>query len=131
MAAGRVTRPNESFELMLKYIHTGVAVLFIGRIGERNLSFLYCDFAGGFSRGWSQANSKRLNFGEFPRHQTEWEAMKYFSKRGVQYYHLGVIDEKTVGSSTKSDSINEYKLRFHPILIKGAINSFRKGNPND
>lgn len=131
IAAGRITRPNESFELMLKYIHSGIASLFIGKKGDTNLSFLYCDFAGGFSRGWSQANSQNLHSGEFPRHQTEWEAMKYFSKRGVHYYHLGIIDANTVGSSAKSDSINEYKLRFHPILIKGAIKSYRKDKPND
>ena len=126
MAAGRITRSNESFELMLSYIHKGIASLFIGKIGERNLSFLYCDFVGEFGRGWSQANSHDLNSGEYPRHQTEWDAMKYLGKNGVRYYHLGSIATKDAVSSAKSDSITEYKLRFHPILNNGTFKSLRK-----
>ncbi len=130
-AAGRITRPNESFQLMLDYILSGVSVLFIAKKGTRNLSFLYCDFIGEYSRQWSKANSRDLLRGEFPSHQLEFEAMKYFSKVGVKYYHFSVIDSNSIGTSDKLDSINMYKLRFHPLLIEGSIKSLRSNETLD
>jgi hypothetical protein len=130
-AAGRVTRPNESFQLMLDYIHNGVGVLFIGKKENRDLSFLYCDFVGEFSRQWSKVNSTDLLPGEFPSHQVEFEAMTYFGRAGVKFYKLGVIDSINVGSNNKLDSINDYKQRFHPIRIEGSIQSLRSRDQND
>lgn len=119
-AAGRITRSNQSFELMLEFINSGQACLFIGRSGHRDLSFLYCDFRAHLSRGWSQANSSQLLPGEFPRHQTEWEAFNYFRRVGVKYYHLGAKFEHNNDSEiSKIHSINDYKDRFHPICVQG------------
>jgi hypothetical protein len=124
IAAGKLTRPTESFDLMLNYIYAGIAVLFIGRKNDRKLSFLFCDFVGELSRGWSQANSQELQNREFPRHQTEWEAMLYLKEKGCRYYHLGTFDIKDIGFSAKLDSINHYKKRYHPMLLDGAVKLF-------
>lgn len=119
-AAGRITRSNQSFELMREFINSGQACLFIGRTGRRDLSFLYCDFRAHLSRGWSQANSSQLQAGEFPRHQTEWEAFNYFRRVGAKYYHLGAKFEHNNDSEiSKIHSINDYKDRFHPICVQG------------
>ena len=102
---------------MKDMIYTGNAILFIARDSQRNLSYLYCDFNSTFARGWSQANINDLELNQFPRHQLEFEAMEFFKKLGIGYYHLGVEELATSDLSLKEVNIQEFKLRFHPLKI--------------
>jgi lipid II:glycine glycyltransferase (peptidoglycan interpeptide bridge formation enzyme) len=88
-AAGKMTRPQESFDFMRDLIKAGKAVLFTNKLDNKPLSSLYCDYYNNIARGWSQANDKDYEKEYSPRHLTEWEAILYFKSKGIDYYELG------------------------------------------
>lgn len=122
VAAGRLTRPQASFDYMKDLIGRDRAALFVNELANRKVSFLYCDFYGDLARGWSQVNATNLEAGLYPRHLTEWKAILYFKSRGVRFYHIGSIDQELSSTITKKElGIQDYKLRFHSAKIPELI----------
>lgn len=108
-AAGRLTRPEASFDYMLQLAREGKLRLFAGFVNETPASFLYCGSHGPFRFGWSQANvEEHANeaathqrrgtssaAGMVPlrsqalRHLVEWSAVLSFQRSGARYYEIG------------------------------------------
>ena len=115
LASGRQTRPDESFNSMRLLIHSGIGVLFVTKLGQQGLSYLYCDTRGKMARGWSQANDKNAEKEHSPRHFLEWSAMLYFKSRGVSFYEIGsraIPAQFGVDFNEKLVGISDFKERF-------------------
>jgi len=88
-SAGRLTRPSESWDLMLSFMKQGKAALFTSSIDGKEISYLYCGQFGKFAWGWSQVNLDEYEKEYSPRHQLEWEAMMHYRKKGFSCYEIG------------------------------------------
>jgi hypothetical protein len=87
-AAGRMTRPQASFDAMRDVIRNGNGALFINKMNNTPISYLFCGAWAGLAFGWSQANIEAYE--EFsPRHLLEWQAILYYRAQGCRYYELG------------------------------------------
>jgi len=88
-AAGRLTRPKESFDFMLHLAREGRMRLFVGFVNETPASFLYCGEFEGFGFGWSQANIEEYASEQAMRHLLEWSAVLSYKERKFKYYEIG------------------------------------------
>lgn len=88
-AAGRLTRPEASFEEMLHLAREGLLRLFVAWLRDRPAGFLYCGEFQGFAFGWSQANVAVQANEQATRHLLEWSAVLSYQQRGFHYYELG------------------------------------------
>lgn len=119
-SAGRLTRPQESFDLMLKFIKEGAARLFVVFAEETPISFLYCGEFHGFAFGWSQANVDEFEKRHSPRHLLEWGAIMSYKKRGFAFYELGTIwytPQLYKMPTPKEFSKSEFKRRYGGVLM--------------
>ena len=116
-AAGRQTRNNNSFDYMLKLIHSGISTLFVTVLSETPISFLYCDSTGELARGWSQATSEQIQKDIFPRTLLEWSAISYYKKEGCKYYHLGSYESEKPIHEFPDLGFMEFKRRFRPVHL--------------
>jgi len=119
-SAGRLTRPQESFDLMLKFIKSGNARLFVVFAEETPISFLYCGEFHGFAFGWSQANVDEFEKRYSPRHLLEWGAILSYKKRGFKFYELGTIwytPQVYKMPTHKELSKSEFKRRYGGVLM--------------
>jgi len=88
-AAGRMTRPQASFDAMRDLIGPGKGALFVNRMDGTPISYLFCGAWAGIAFGWSQANIG--SYEEYsPRHLLEWQAILYYKSQGFKYYELGL-----------------------------------------
>ena len=55
LSAGKITRPNKTWEIMLKKIYDNEANLFYLDLNSKSISFLYCSKLFDFAWGWSRA----------------------------------------------------------------------------
>ena len=117
LVSGRETRPIESFEFMKELIYRGICKLFINFLEEEPISFLYCDSAREYARGWSQVTKPNLGKKIFPRTLLEWTAMKSYKKEGRKVYYLGALEKKPTNSISELYGFEEFKRRFGPTEI--------------
>ena len=89
-ASGRMTRPQASFDLMRDLIKLGYGELFINKLNDIPISFLFCGSFGNQAFGWSQANVKDFEKEYSPRHLLEWKAILYYKKKGLKLYDVGI-----------------------------------------
>ncbi|MFA6091807.1 MAG: GNAT family N-acetyltransferase [Elusimicrobiota bacterium] len=114
-SAGRLTRPQSTWDAMLKAGREGKASLFILSVGDRPASFLFCGEFSSMAFGWSQANDKDLEESHSLRHLLEWEAVLHYKSRGIRFYEVG---ERYHGPqlfympSPKEVTISEFKERY-------------------
>ena len=114
-SAGRLTRPAESWDIMLNLMKEGKATLFTSSIGGKEISYLYCGQFGKFAWGWSQVNLDEYEKEYSPRHQLEWEAMMHFKKMGLTCYEIGYkYDSPQINyvPTQKDLTISDLKERF-------------------
>jgi len=88
-AAGRLTRPQATFDRMLHLAGEGRMRLFVGFINGTPASFLYCGEFEGFGFGWSQANVEEYASEQATRHLLEWSAVLSYKERKFRYYEIG------------------------------------------
>lgn len=88
-AAGRLTRPEASFDWMLQLAREARLRLFVAFAGEIPVSFLYCGEFEEFAVGWSQANVEEHESAHSPRHLLEWSAMLSYRERKFKHYEIG------------------------------------------
>ena len=82
IAAGKVTRPKKTWEVMLKKIYDNESDLFYLSLDNKIISYLYCAKLYDFAWGWSQVNLKKYE-NISPRHFLEWSVMKYYKDNKI------------------------------------------------
>ncbi len=119
-AAGRVTRPQETWDSMLARAFQGTASLFVALLEETPVSYLYCGEFSSMAFGWSQANVKEYEKKYSTRHLLEWEAILYYKNAAFAYYEVG---ERYYGPqllyipTDKEISISEFKERYGGFML--------------
>lgn len=88
-AAGRLTRPEASFDYMLQLAREGKLHLFVGFVNDTPAGFLYCGEFNRFGFGWSQANVEEYANEQAMRHLLEWSAVLSYQARKFAYYEIG------------------------------------------
>lgn len=119
-SAGRMTRPQETWDAMYESAKEGVATLFIAFKGNTPISYLYCGEFQSMAFSWSQVNVEQYEKEYSPRHILEWEAILFYKKLNFKYYEIG---ERYYGPqigytpNKKEISISVFKDRFGGILL--------------
>jgi len=119
-SAGKMTRPQRSFDVMLEAVNNGSAALFVAFAEDIAISFLYCGEFHKFAFGWSQVNLDEFEKMYSPRHLLEWEAMMAYKKRGFCFYELGTFwggPQLYKIPTSKELSIAEFKRRYGGLWL--------------
>lgn len=119
-AAGRVTRPLASFEIMRRLMEEERATLFVAFADGMPLSYLFCGEFHRMAFGWSQANIDEHEKQYSPRHVLEWQAMLTYRRRGFFFYELGTRwfgPQPFQVPTKKESSIAEFKDRYGGALM--------------
>jgi len=101
-AAGRVTRPQRTFDLMREWVETGDAVLFAARKDGRLVGFAYVLRHGEGAYYASAANDPDV-VGEPVGHVLQWETMNWLRSNGIRTYELGAQPYGTTPQEPASD----------------------------
>ena len=91
-AAGRITRPLITFEMMYQWIKDGLAILVASKDKDKNKysGFEYYGIYKNNAYGFSAANDPE--YSHYPiRNQIEWEAILWLKKMGCKYWGEKVI----------------------------------------
>lgn len=88
-SAGRMVRPQKSFDWMLDLLKKGKTTLFAAVVDRKPISFLYCGEFLNSAIGWSQANLDEFEKEHSPRHLLEYSAMLSYQRRHFRFYGLG------------------------------------------
>ena len=113
--AGKETRPRETWDQMLENLKNGNAVLFIAKVQNKYLAYLFCGEFNKMAFGWSQVNISFFEKEFSPRHLLEWSAIQYFKKENFIYYDVGLRyygDQIFYFPSDKELSISQFKERY-------------------
>ena len=119
LSAGKLTRPQQTWDSMLESIKLGYATLFVANIDDNPISFLLCGHFEQSSFGWSQVNIEKYEIEYSPRHLLEWNAILYYKNRGFKIYELGYRfygDQIFYNPSDKEITISVFKERFGSLL---------------
>lgn len=113
IAAGKVTRPKKTWEVMLKKIYDNESDLFYLSLDNKIISYLYCAKLYDFAWGWSQVNLKKYE-NISPRHFLEWSVMKYYKDNKFHFYEIGEIfyPQGKFKPTPKDISISEFKEKY-------------------
>jgi hypothetical protein len=90
-SAGRLTRPQKTFDLMMQYVQEGSANLFVAFARDTPVGFLHCGIFRGMAFGWSLANVEEYEREYSPRAPLEWEAMLHYKRAGLKYFETGIV----------------------------------------
>jgi len=118
-AAGRVTRPTATFDLMQRWVHEGKAVLIGARSAGIDVGFAYILVDRGCAYYASAANSP--DAGSLPiGHALQGRAIEYLKSIGCGLYELGQQHyEATVGRppTAKEVAISRFKRGFGGVTL--------------
>jgi len=118
-AAGRKTRTDKTFELMLKWIKEGWAFLAVVEFNGKKIGFEYYSVYKNNVYGFSAANDP--DFGHLPiRHTLEWEAILWMKKQGFSFYEIGLQQYKPLPydfPSKKQLNISHFKKGFGGFAV--------------
>jgi len=120
LSAGRMTRPQETWDAMYEGARGGEASVFVAFVKGIPISYLYCGEFGLTAAGWSQVNIEEYEKKYSPRHLLEWEAIIYYKNNGFRYYDIG---ERYFGKqlfsipNQKEISISIFKERYGGFLL--------------
>ena len=129
LSSGRETRSNDTWIHMKERIVNGLGNLFVAKVERTNISYLYCGNVDGMAWGWSQVNVKEFERMYMPRHLLEWEAMKYYKRKGEKVYDLGdrLNSTDSIVYSPKELSISDFKEKYGtPVYPKIFYKRFLK-----
>lgn len=119
-SAGRLTRPQATWDTMLKAANEGNASLFAAYLEGEPMSYLFCGEYGRMAFGWSQANIEKYEAEYSPRHLLEWGAILHYKRRGFRFYEVG---ERYFGPqpfyipSKKELTISDFKERYGGLML--------------
>lgn len=120
ISAGKLTRPQNTWDAMLTSIEIGNATLFVANVNDMSISYLFCGHFERSAFGWSQVNIEEYELEYSPRHLLEWNAIIYYKNIGIKIYELGYrFFGKQVYylPSDKEISISIFKERFGSSLF--------------
>ena len=128
---GKQTRPDASWDSMLKSIIDDEAVLCFLEKNHETISYLFIGYHKKFCFGWSQVNLKKYEKDFQVRHFLEWSVIKFLKKRKFRFYELGERFYKYKGfkPSEKYLSISDFKEKFggsfYPkVFFESKLNDF-------
>lgn len=119
-AAGRVTRPQATWDAMKEGILNNRASIFVAFLQNKPISYLYCGEFSKMAFGWSQVNDPDYEKEYSPRHLLEWQAIVEYQNRGFKFYEVGTTfsgPQLFYIPSEKEKSISTFKERFGGILL--------------
>ena len=114
-SAGRMTRPQTTWDSMHQAALNGKAALFCAFLEDTPMSYLFCGEFASMAFGWSQVNIEEFEKEYSPRHILEWEAILHYKKRGFSYYEVGeryYCPQPLYVPSQKEISISQFKERY-------------------
>ena len=113
-SAKRKTRPEKTWNIMLKQIIDNEADLFCLIYDTTPISYLYCGRYKNFAWGWSQVNLEKYEKEFMPRHLLEWEVMMYYKKNKLDFYEIGerYFAQEKFKPTKKELLISEFKEKF-------------------
>lgn len=89
-AAGRQTRPDETFDLMYEWLARGLAFLVVVEFENKFIGFEYYSVYKNNVYGFSAANDPDCER-DFPiRHLLEWEAILWMKEQKFDFYEIGL-----------------------------------------
>ncbi len=113
-AAGRQTRPTETFEMMHKWIEDGYAALFGALLDGRPVSFAYVMLYKQCAYYGSACNDPEI--GDLPlAHFIQWEILKWLHEAGLRYYEIGwqfYAATPVFPASAKEIAVSSFKRGF-------------------
>ena len=114
ISAGKVTRPEETWEHMKHCLMNNKADLFFIEKDNVKISYLFCGKNKNFAFGWSQVNIDKYEKEFMPRHYLEWMAIQYYKEQKINFYELGERYYNIMKDqySEKELSISYFKEKF-------------------
>jgi hypothetical protein len=113
-AAGRQTRPGETFDMMYKWIEDGYAALFGALLDGRPVSFAYVMLYKQCAYYGSACNDPEI--GDLPlAHFIQWEILKWLHEAGFRYYEIGwqfYVATPVFPASAKEIAVSSFKRGF-------------------
>ncbi len=123
-SAGKMTRPQETWDSMLGAALNGKATLFCAFLGDTPMSYLFCGEFDSMAFGWSQVNIEEFEKEYSPRHVLEWEAMMHYKNGGFNYYEVGeryFCPQPFYVPSPKEISISQFKERYGGFMLPKIV----------
>lgn len=112
--SGRITRPQETFDIQYQDLKNGNAVLFGLKYKGKNVAYLYFQHSGGKAVAFSAADDP--DYAEMPLYHALWySAAEYFEKKGVKHIDPG------------QPSCPSTQLFYYPDEKQLSIGRFKKG----
>jgi hypothetical protein len=118
-AAGRVTRPKKTFDIMFELIKNDMAFLVGAKMNKRFVGFSYFTKYKNIVYYGSACNDpefEKIGIG----HLIQWNAIKWMKERYIIYYEVGIqkfFNELVEPSTDKEISISFYKRGFGGFTI--------------
>ena len=123
-AAGRVTRPLATFEMMFQWIQQGTAVLCCAKLGALDVGFalvsVYKD-AAYYSSSCEDPEHNFLPIG----HILQWKVMQWLKTHGIRRYEIGM--QPFPGQSHTLVSDKELRIAFFKRGFGGMAVPFWRG----
>jgi hypothetical protein len=123
-AAGRVTRPLATFQMMLEWIRSGQAILCAATLDDKDVGFalvsVYKDGAY-YSSSCEDPEFNHLPIG----HLLQWRVMQWLKEHGIRRYEIGLQSFGDQVHSTISEK--EVKIGFFKRGFGGQTVAFWRG----
>lgn len=118
-AAGRVTRPRRTFDLMAEWITEDRAALFVASDAGRMVSAAYVIVHSGSAFYASAANDPEWT-GIPGGHLLQWRILRWLLQRGTLRYELGLQTDAVLlhaGTTDKERAIARFKRGFGGLTV--------------
>lgn len=89
-AAGRQTRPDKTFDLMLEWLKQGLAFLVAVQFDNKLIGFEYYSIYKNSVYGFSAANDPEYEKDYPIRHLLEWQAILWMKRQKFDFYEIGL-----------------------------------------
>lgn len=114
-AAGRITRPIETFEMMYKWILSDEGILCALSKDSKYLGFTYVNLFKDGAYYSSSSDDPDVNLDVPISHIIQWEIIKWLKENGHKYYEMGIqqFSPQLYDNPTKKDmDISFFKRGF-------------------
>ncbi len=106
-AAGRVTRPNESFEIMKQWVKNGQAALFGAKYQDKYVGFTLIFMFGSGAYYGSAADDPDIDLKISSAHVIQWQIISWLKEQGVKTYELGPqVFSPQISQDTSPEELN-------------------------
>ncbi len=119
LAAGRKTRPDETWDLQYKWMLQGNTVLSIAYLEDQPVGGILASLYK--NNGVYAISANHPDYGEFPiTHSIQWEMIKWLKQNRYRYYVLGIqyFSEQPYSHPTHKDiDISLFKRHFGGFTV--------------